>query len=137
MCLGDRKEAVVIMTNSSNGESIFKELVEKLTGVTIPWEWEGYTPYRGTVRLPASLLAQYAGNYTGKFNVSITVKDGLLVAVSQDAQLPPTKLYATNDHHFFLKTMDVELDFVRGPDGKVAKIAVADEGEKYDLVRAK
>jgi CubicO group peptidase (beta-lactamase class C family) len=51
MCLADKKEAVVLMTNSSNGESIFKELLEKLTGITIPWEWEGYTPYRATVEL--------------------------------------------------------------------------------------
>jgi hypothetical protein len=33
------------MTNSSNGERIFKELFEGLSGVTIPWEWEQYTPY--------------------------------------------------------------------------------------------
>jgi CubicO group peptidase (beta-lactamase class C family) len=51
MCLANKKEAVVLMTNSSNGESIFKELLEKLTGITIPWEWEGYTPYRATVEL--------------------------------------------------------------------------------------
>ena len=42
----DEKIALVIMSNSSRGESIFKELVEKITGVTIPWYWEGYTPYR-------------------------------------------------------------------------------------------
>jgi len=45
MCFADRKQAVVVMTNSSNGESIFKELFEKLTGVTIPWQWEGFMPY--------------------------------------------------------------------------------------------
>ena len=42
----DKGIAVVIMCNDTKGESIFKELVEKITGVTIPWEWEGYTPYR-------------------------------------------------------------------------------------------
>lgn len=40
------KTAVVLMTNSSNGESIFKELVEILTGdSSLPWRWEGYLPY--------------------------------------------------------------------------------------------
>lgn len=34
--------ALLIMTNSSNGEKIFTELVEKIMGVTIPWQWEGY-----------------------------------------------------------------------------------------------
>ena len=51
------KYSLVIMTNSDNGESIFKELVEKATGVTIPWEWEGYFPYRATVTLPENVFA--------------------------------------------------------------------------------
>jgi CubicO group peptidase (beta-lactamase class C family) len=37
--------ALVIMSNSSNGEGTFKELTERLLGITIPWEWEGYIPY--------------------------------------------------------------------------------------------
>lgn len=45
LCLPGRKQAVLIITNSSNGESIFKELFEELAGVTIPWEWENYVPY--------------------------------------------------------------------------------------------
>jgi len=37
--------ALVIMSNSSNGEGIFKELTATLLDITIPWEWEGYIPY--------------------------------------------------------------------------------------------
>ena len=41
----DRDLALLIMTNSSNGESIFKELVEAATGDTaLPWYWENYLP---------------------------------------------------------------------------------------------
>ena len=37
---------MVIMTNSSNGESIFKELLETLIGDTFTvWEWENYIPW--------------------------------------------------------------------------------------------
>lgn len=37
---------VLIMTNSDNGESIFKELLEKTIGDTFtPWKWENYIPY--------------------------------------------------------------------------------------------
>ncbi len=40
------KTGIVIMTNSSNGESIFKELLETILRDTFtPIEWEGYTPY--------------------------------------------------------------------------------------------
>lgn len=42
----DKKISIIIMTNSANGEGIFKELLEKLIGDTFtPWEWEGYVPY--------------------------------------------------------------------------------------------
>lgn len=38
--------AIVIMTNSSNGESIFKELLEVIMGdYWMPWYWENYIPY--------------------------------------------------------------------------------------------
>jgi CubicO group peptidase (beta-lactamase class C family) len=46
ICLPDKKTALLIMTNSSRGEGIFKELVEKIMEIEIPWEWEGYTPYQ-------------------------------------------------------------------------------------------
>ncbi|HUB62734.1 MAG TPA: serine hydrolase [Puia sp.] len=45
LCMPEAREAVVVMTNSSNGERIFKEIFERLAGVEIPWEWEQYTPY--------------------------------------------------------------------------------------------
>ena len=46
ICIPDKKTALLIMTNSSRGEGIFKELVQKIMGLEIPWEWEGYRPYQ-------------------------------------------------------------------------------------------
>jgi len=41
-----QKTSIIIMTNSDNGEKIFKDLLEKVIGDTFtPWEWEGYIPY--------------------------------------------------------------------------------------------
>ncbi len=41
-----QKTGILIMTNSSNGEGIFKELLETILKDTFtPLEWEGYTPY--------------------------------------------------------------------------------------------
>ena len=40
------KTGIPILTNSSNGEGIFKELLETLLQDTFtPIEWEGFTPY--------------------------------------------------------------------------------------------
>lgn len=44
ICFPGEKKAFIVMTNSSNGERIFKQLFLELTGVMIPWEWERYTP---------------------------------------------------------------------------------------------
>lgn len=42
----EQKTSIIIMTNSDNGEKIFKDLLEKVIGDTFtPWEWEGYIPY--------------------------------------------------------------------------------------------
>jgi hypothetical protein len=42
----DKGVSIILMTNSSNGESIFKDLLETLIGDTYtPWEWERYVPY--------------------------------------------------------------------------------------------
>ena len=135
IALPGKKFALIIMTNSSNGESIFKELVEKIAGVTIPWEWEGYTPYRETVKLPNAVLQQYTGEYDGKLKATITLVNGQLKVKSETTGLPETNLYAENDHHFFLKVMNTEVDFVKDANGKVTSANVDDEGEHYELTK--
>jgi serine-type D-Ala-D-Ala carboxypeptidase/endopeptidase len=41
-----KKTGIIIMTNSDNGESIYKELLEFAIGdVYTPWKWQGYIPY--------------------------------------------------------------------------------------------
>ena len=41
------------MTNSSNGEGIFKPLVDAILGPTLfPFDWENYTPYNLLPPLP-------------------------------------------------------------------------------------
>ncbi|MEB8344438.1 serine hydrolase [Flavobacteriaceae bacterium KMM 6898] len=40
------KKGIMLMSNSDNGESIFKEVLEvALMDVYTPWEWENYIPY--------------------------------------------------------------------------------------------
>lgn len=42
---------IIIMSNSDNAESIFKELLETAIGDTFtPWKWENYTPYNQTMK---------------------------------------------------------------------------------------
>ena len=49
VCFPDKKIAIVLMSNSSNGDRIFKELLEILIkDESTPWKWENYIPYNGT-----------------------------------------------------------------------------------------
>lgn len=42
----EKQMGVILMSNSDNGESIFKYLLEETIGDTFtPWEWEHYVPY--------------------------------------------------------------------------------------------
>ena len=46
-------DGMLVMTNSANGEGIFKPLVETFLGETaFPFDWEGYTPYDKLPPLP-------------------------------------------------------------------------------------
>lgn len=127
------RSCFIIMTNSSNGESIFKELVERLAGITIPWEWEGYTPYRATVKLPESVLAKYVGVYEGRLRALVTLENGKLKVESETVGLARTTLYPSSDRRFFLKIMQTEVEFVEDGHGKVIKAVLDDEGEHYEL----
>ncbi len=43
----EKKIGVLIMTNSDNGESTFKELLElSIADTFTPWQWENYIPYK-------------------------------------------------------------------------------------------
>lgn len=132
-----KKFSLIIMTNSDNGESIFKELVQEISGVDIPWEWEGYFPYRATVKLPEHVLQQFVGEYEGRLKATISLVNGKLKVESETVHLPKTNLYAQNDHHFFLKVMETEIEFIKGANGTVEKAVVDDEGEHYELKKVK
>ena len=133
----NKKIAYVIMTNSSNGESIFKELVEKLVGVTIPWQWEHYLPYRATAKLTHQQLKAFTGEYAGRLKFTITLENGKLKVTSPSVGLPKTTIYPQNDHHLFLKIMEADFEFIKGPDGRFTKVMADDEGEHYELNKLK
>lgn len=46
ICFPDKGIALILMANSSNGESIFKELLDTLIKDSYtPWKWQNYIPY--------------------------------------------------------------------------------------------
>jgi CubicO group peptidase (beta-lactamase class C family) len=133
----DKKMALVIMSNSGNGESMFNKLIEEIAGITIPWYWEGYIPYRENIKPPLSVLQQITGVYDGKLKAIVTLVDGRLKVESPTVNLGKTNLYAQNDHHYFLRIMDTDIEFVKDASGKVVKAVLDDEGDHYELTKVK
>ena len=133
-----QKTALIIMSNSANGESIFTELTQKLTGITIPYKWESYVPYRNTLKLSTEQLKQFVGVWTGpEYTATVKLINGQLMVEAPQVKLPPTRFYTQNDHHLFLRIMEADFEFLRGPDGKFNKAIADDEGQHYELKRIK
>ncbi len=69
---------ILILTNSSNGEGIFKPLIDALLGPTaFPFDWENYTPYNLLPPLPklkehkhAALTPAQLNRITGRYGLS-------------------------------------------------------------------
>jgi CubicO group peptidase (beta-lactamase class C family) len=75
VCFDKSGKGMLVMTNSSNGEGIYKSLIESLLGNTFtPIEWEGFTPYEQLpprpplkqhtrVKVDPAGLEKYLGRY--------------------------------------------------------------------------
>lgn len=129
----ERGNAIVVLSNSSNAESIYKELIEKLTGITIPWYWENYIPYRANLKLNATGMRAYQGVYEGRLRAIVSIHNEHLHIESPTFDLPRTRIHAEGNEKFYMKTMDVKLRFIKDGSGKVLKVIVEDEGEHYEL----
>ena len=59
--------------------------------------------------------------------------NGRLKVESPTVNLPKTNIFPQNDHHLFLRIMESDFEFVKGPNGEFEKIIADDEGEHYEL----
>lgn len=144
----EKRDGIVIMTNSSNGEGIFKDLLETLQRNTFtPIEWEGYTPYN---RLPARpALAKHAeialsvealDRLVGKYpapGVMLTVerKDGHLTL--RENEEAPEDLFPEAELRFFRKNADDVVTFELESDGRVKRLVIHTGGRTMPIERAK
>jgi CubicO group peptidase (beta-lactamase class C family) len=131
---------LLIMTNSSNGEGIYQQLLETvLKNNYTPVEWESFTPYasatpRATIAahheiaLAPAQLARFAGRYRTDPTVllTVTVEGDQLFLEENDS--PKYQLFAEGDRQFFLKTSDVQLTFELDAQGRASAVTVSVKG---------
>jgi CubicO group peptidase (beta-lactamase class C family) len=141
------QDGIVIMTNSSNGEGIFKDLLETLLKDTFtPIEWEGYTPYtdlpprkklpvHNEITLDPALLDRVTGKYKLPPNLilSVTRSGGHLSMQENDE--PPMEIFPEGELRFFSKSSDDVVTFDLDAGGKPTRLVIHTEGRSIPVNR--
>jgi len=132
------KSGIVILTNSGNGEGIFKELLETLLNDTFtPIEWEGYTPYdkrparpplkqHTRVGVEAKLLDSYAGRYPIPPDLILTIRrEGDHLTIQENDE-PRQELLPESEADFYSTASDDACSFQRDAQGQVTLVLHVD-----------
>jgi CubicO group peptidase (beta-lactamase class C family) len=153
VCLDQQKTGIVIMTNSGNGEGIFKDLLETLLKDTFaPIEWEGYTPYdklpaRQPLRLhqrvsvDIKVLDSYVGRYGLPPNIILVIRregDHLSVHESEQGNDEAKQdLLPESETQFFSTTADDVYSFETDSQGHATAIVLHTNGKDIPIKRIK
>lgn len=143
----ERGDGILILANSSNGEGIFKPLVEALLGATgFPFDWDGFTPYdklpplpklkeHKRVSLTADQLNRLAGKYalTADIVLTVTVENDRLFIRENDESKQEYIAESPND--FYSATSTDECSFK--PETGPAQVLILhlDNGQNPELKR--
>jgi CubicO group peptidase (beta-lactamase class C family) len=131
----DKKISIIMMSNSSNGESIFKEALEKIIGdIYTPCDWENYTPYKPVIKAADTALSQYAGVYAADtVKAVVTMEGGQLKVEMEKGGLPKSNLYMEKTDLFFLKMAAIQFQFMRNAAGNIAKMIIIGGNEQHEF----
>lgn len=143
------KIGLVILTNSSNGEGIYKDLLEALLhNKFTPIEWESFTPYdklpprpplqvHKEVAIDPKTLDGYVGHYRFSADVVLTIRRGegthLIV---QENQEPEQELIPEGERKFFSKAADDEYSFNVDSNGRATQMILHTDGKDIPIKRA-
>jgi CubicO group peptidase (beta-lactamase class C family) len=138
---------IVILTNSGNGEGIYKEILERVQGNTFtPIEWEGFTPYdrlppraplpqHTEVHVGPEVLERYVGRYGEPPNLILVVRrEGDHLSVQENDE-PKQEVFPESERDFFSKVSDDVLTFETDPQGHAIRMIVHTGGRDIPIKR--
>ena len=147
VCFDKSGTGILIMTNSSNGEGIYKALLETLLhNPYTPIEWEAFTPYdklpprpplkqHKEVAVDPKVLDKYVGRYRFSPEVVLTItREGNTLFVQENDE-PKQELGAEGEHQFFSKTADDEYSFELDSSGRVTTMILHTDGKDLPMKR--
>jgi len=141
------KDGMIIMTNSGNGEGIYKELLEKLLADTYtPIEWERFTPYdqlpprpalkqHTKVSVDSQTLEKYVGRYGTPPKVILVVRrDGDHLTVQENDE-PLQELDPESSTQFFSTVADDVYTFEMDASGRATRMVLRSGDEAIPINR--
>jgi CubicO group peptidase (beta-lactamase class C family) len=147
VCFDKAKTGIVIMTDSGNGEGIYKGLLEGLLADTFtPIEWEGFTPYgqlpprpavkqHKTVHVEPALLDKYAGRYGEPPKLILTIRrEGDHLSIQENDE-PKQELLPESERDFFSTASDDMLTFEVDTQGRITGMVLHVDGRDISVKR--
>jgi len=135
------------MTNSANGEGMFKELLETLLrNPYTPIEWERYTPYdqlpprppltvHQQITVEPKLLDRYVGRYGTPPDLILVIRrEGDHLSVQENDE-PKQELFAETDRDFFSKAADDVFTFEVDAQGRTTSMTLHTDGRDIPIKR--
>jgi CubicO group peptidase (beta-lactamase class C family) len=147
VCFDKTGAGLLIMTNSANGEGIYKELLENLLQNTYtPIEWEGFTPYNQLpprpplkqhkeVAVDPKILDQYVARYRLPPDIILAItREGNQLFVQENDE-PRQELGAESDRRFFSRMADDEYTFEVNAQGRATVMTLHTDGKDIPIKR--
>lgn len=128
----DRKITVVALANvEGGGASMLGQAMMTLArggSITLPSE-------RKVITLPAATLKSYEGIYEVSPRFSLTIRAAGDRLTAQANNQSPLDLFAEAQDRFFLRAIDVQIDFTRDATGQIAGAIFRQNGRDLKAVR--
>ena len=147
VCFDKPGTGILIMTNSSNGEGIFKELLETLLKNSFtPIGWEGFTPYNQLppraplekykeIAVNPTSLERYVGRYGIPPNLILTIRrEGNHLSVQENDE-PKQELFPETETKFFSKVTDDIYTFEIDSQGRTTTMILHTNGKDTPIER--
>jgi len=146
----DKKIGIVLLSNSSNFESIASRLVERVIGDRgSPFTWLGYQPFdpsvppptpepeRKTVKIDPSIFDAVTGQYEVQpgDRISLKVENGRLIG-SGDGNYWDDVM-AVSETEFFIDGKPYDFTFTRDPGGTVTGLVISYQGMRIPAKKVK
>jgi CubicO group peptidase (beta-lactamase class C family) len=123
----DDQTCIIVLSNlpSSSPEIITNQINGFINGQNPA------TPaVRKEINLDSATLKLYTGEYelAPAFHIVVTMENGVLKA--QATNQGKNQLYAEKENFFFLKVVDAQVEFLPGPNGKIDRLILYQNGRK-------